>query len=1392
MACIISVDDRGDPYVERVAYPKNRGKEAKKKSVNGKVLYHSGKFKKEELVNAYLSESLGATKHEPRSELILTQYLNSMFEKPLAEDVSTQNMQAAEEGYEPQTTGSTANQSVPARYGPHLDFELGVSYDFGPQKTRKTVNIYKTMKTSQNDKSRKTIDAESSFSQVSNSISSISSTDNLRCNSNVKRDEFYEEGVSDETSDGAFESPESEERETVEVYSKKYKPVALKVRPVLTTLPEKFRIVREIKGDPLQNMPVLSTNPKKYKWDGGRYTPERQVGIRAVHDTGDLWEQELDLIDDFFQKHQLDFAWEDIERGHFKEEYFPPVDMPVVEHTPWVLKNIPIPKAIYPEVCKIIQTKIKAGVYEPSNSSYRSRWFCVVKKDGKSLRIVHSLEPLNAVTIAHSGIPPATEDLAAHFSGRAAGGCLDLYVGYDERLIAESSRDLTTFQTPFGALRLVTLPMGWTNSVPIFHDDVTYILRDEIPEITIPYIDDVAIRGPETRYQDEDGNYETIPENPGIRRFVWETIQRTNRVVTRMGYAGGTFSGKKSTICAFEFTVVGHLCSYEGRKPDPGKVDTIINWGPCKDVSDVRGFLGTCGVLRMFVKDYAKKANPLNMLLRKDKTWEWGEAQEKSMDELKLSVQSCPALGNIDLESGGEVILSVDSSYIAIGFYIRQLSPSGAATETKFIRFGSITLNDREARFSQPKRELYGLYRTLLATKHLLYGVRNLVIETDAKYIKGMLRNPDKALNAAINRWIESILMFQFTLRHVPGKAFGPDGLSRRKPNVGDEEYHNPETDYIHETDPFKFEVSVGSEDDTLDYEEFRKEIDTRGGFIQEVKEQFQMTFEEELQLEMDKEMLLRRDLSSQSPQNAEIIDALPQLVLPKVDEPRDPYMVKARSHGAKDLDRKLKLVRGWQKNPAKRPPEIHPNDFLNFKRFARRFFFTGDVMYRRNVDGKHQKVIMEGKERAYLMHATHDAMGHKGAYATTEFLKNRFWWPELPGDVARYVRSCHICQTRRKDLIRTIPPVTSTPSIFQTLHIDTMHMSVASCGKRYLVHGRCAVSSWPEGRPLSKENAKQIGDWLFEDVICRWGCLKTIVSDNGPAFKKALEYIEQRWGIKGIQITPYNSRANGKIERPHWDLWQSLFKATDGDMKKWVPMFHPVMWAERITTRKRLGVSPFYVVTGSHPVVPLDILEATWLVEPPSRVLSTEELIGMRAKQLALHADEVSAIIDRVDREKRKRTLKYIEENKYKIPNWKFEPGNLVLVRNTAIEKSLNKKTKPRFLGPCIVIRRTEGGAYVLAEMDGSVIQSKISAFRVYPYHARQRVKLPDNLTKLTGLSEEELDVVMNGKDPEDTPPIELRTEGTIDDATEETQDIEVPNVYNDDEGSDNEDEDD
>ena len=143
-------------------------------------------------------------------------------------------------------------------------------------------------------------------------------------------------------------------------------------------------------------MPSLNPNPPAFQ-PTGCYTQECHNVLDNKHPDF-LLPREHDLMHDFMCKQNQAFAWNDQERRHFKPEYFPPIDIPVVPHVLFIEKNIPIPPGIYNKVCAIIRKKLAAGVYESSNLTYRSRWFCVLKKDGASLRIVHSLEPLNKIT----------------------------------------------------------------------------------------------------------------------------------------------------------------------------------------------------------------------------------------------------------------------------------------------------------------------------------------------------------------------------------------------------------------------------------------------------------------------------------------------------------------------------------------------------------------------------------------------------------------------------------------------------------------------------------------------------------------------------------------------------------------------------------------------------------------------------------------------------------------------------------------------------------------------------------------------------------------------------------------------------------------------------------
>ena len=97
-----------------------------------------------------------------------------------------------------------------------------------------------------------------------------------------------------------------------------------------TDLPERFRIVRNIVGDPLEHLPILPTKPSNFE-PCGRYTVERMQIIEKAHPKGFLLPEERKLMHSFMMLQQDGFAWSDSERGHFREDFFPPVEMPHID-----------------------------------------------------------------------------------------------------------------------------------------------------------------------------------------------------------------------------------------------------------------------------------------------------------------------------------------------------------------------------------------------------------------------------------------------------------------------------------------------------------------------------------------------------------------------------------------------------------------------------------------------------------------------------------------------------------------------------------------------------------------------------------------------------------------------------------------------------------------------------------------------------------------------------------------------------------------------------------------------------------------------------------------------------------------------------------------------------
>ena len=266
------------------------------------------------------------------------------------------------------------------------------------------------------------------------------------------------------------------------------------------------------------------------------------------------------------------FAWIPTKCGHLDERYFPPVKIPIIPHTPWMLRNIPIPPSMWADTIQIIKDQIASGVYEPSAAAYQSCWFCVLKQDGKSLCLIHDLQPLNAVTIQDLSTPPFVEHLAESFTRYSVYGLMDLFAGYDQCLLHLDSQDLTTFDSPLGPHHLTMIPMGYTNVVQIYQADMSFILQDEIPRYSYPFINDLPIKSVTTQYENPDGSYETIPDNLGIHCFIWEHLQVMHQILQQLENVGVIVSTKKFILTAPDATIVRHKCTFNGHIPHEAKV----------------------------------------------------------------------------------------------------------------------------------------------------------------------------------------------------------------------------------------------------------------------------------------------------------------------------------------------------------------------------------------------------------------------------------------------------------------------------------------------------------------------------------------------------------------------------------------------------------------------------------------------------------------------------------------------------------------------------------------------------------------------------------------------------------------------------------------------------
>ena len=131
-------------------------------------------------------------------------------------------------------------------------------------------------------------------------------------------------------------------------------------------------------------------------------------------------------------------------------------------------------------------------------------------------------------------------------------------------------------------------------------------------------------------------------------------------------------------------------------------------------LSEVRAYLGTVGVVRHFIRNYTHHMHPLVKLTRLETPFKFKASQICVQENLIKAVINLSAHRAIDYKSSSPVTITVDTSYIAVGYMLCQQLEENPKIQY-YNQFGSITLNQRKAQFLQVKLEIYGLYRIIHA-----------------------------------------------------------------------------------------------------------------------------------------------------------------------------------------------------------------------------------------------------------------------------------------------------------------------------------------------------------------------------------------------------------------------------------------------------------------------------------------------------------------------------------------------------------------------------------------------------------------------------------------------------------------------------------------------------
>ncbi|MBW0572830.1 hypothetical protein O181_112545 [Austropuccinia psidii MF-1] len=240
----------------------------------------------------------------------------------------------------------------------------------------------------------------------------------------------------------------------------------------------------------------------------------------------------------------------------------------------------------------------------------------------------------------------------------------------------------------------------------------------------------------------------------------------------------------------------------------------------------------------------------------------------------------------------------------------------------------------------------------------------------------------------------------------------------------------------------------------------------------------------------------------------------------------------------------------------------------------------------------------------------------------------------------------------------------------------------------------------------------------------------KEVTVDEGPEFGKELQDAVKKAGSKIRLTTPYYPESQRMVERGQKTLKDALVKICGENGSKWKGYLPLVTLAERISTKRTTGYSPFELQFGQKAVLPIEIEAKTYLAIEWHKVQSTEDLLEARSEQLS-GKEEMTKRANEILKKAREDSVRYWDRKLALKIGKPIHPGEIVLVYSKDLESQWGLLFKNRWGGPYRLVRKTNNGPYELEELDGTKLARR--------YAASQTKKLYPRGKKLDSEEEEE-----------------------------------------------------